>query len=86
MPGSIFIIQNDDTLVEMTHQPYAIEDHPQYFLERYPGLHLAFETICRIKPERQELLKAVCLIWYLLSDRMQTGGPDLFFGKLIDKP
>jgi len=38
MPGSIFIIQNYDTLVEMTHQPYATEDHLQRFLERYPEL------------------------------------------------
>ena len=30
------IIQNDDTLVEMTHQPYTTEDHLQRFLERYP--------------------------------------------------
>ncbi len=38
MPGSIFIIQNDHTLIEMTHQPYAQEDHLQRFLERYPAL------------------------------------------------
>ncbi len=38
MPGSIFIIQNYDTLVEMTHQSYATEDHLQRFLERYPEL------------------------------------------------
>ena len=38
MPGSIFIIQNDDPLVEMTHQPYTTEDHLQRFLERYPSL------------------------------------------------
>ena len=30
------IDQNDDTLVEMTHQPYTTEDHLQRFLERYP--------------------------------------------------
>ena len=38
MPGSIFIIQNDDTLVEMTHQPCSTEDHLQCFLEQYPSL------------------------------------------------
>ena len=37
MAGSIFIIQDDDTLVEMTQQPYEKEDHLQRFLERYPA-------------------------------------------------
>ncbi len=51
MSGSIFIIQNDDTLVEMTHQPYATEDHLQRFLERYPAL-LAGDQAAAAAPRR----------------------------------
>lgn len=51
MPGSIFIIQNDDTLVEMTEQAYAKEDHLQRLLERYPAL-LAGDQIDRAEPRR----------------------------------
>ena len=55
MPGSIFIIQNDDTLVEMTHQLYAKEDHLQSFLERYPAL-LAGDQVDTTAPRRWLLI------------------------------
>ncbi len=55
MPGSIFIIQNDDTLVEMTHQPYTTEDHLQRFLERYPSL-LAGDQVDAAAPRRWLLI------------------------------
>lgn len=38
MPGSIFIIQNDDILLERTRLPYATEDHLQLFLEMHSAL------------------------------------------------
>jgi len=59
MPGSIFIIQNDDTLVEMNHQPYATEDHLQSFLEQYPAL-LAGDQVDTATPRR----------WLLISREM----------------
>ncbi len=38
MMGSIFLIQDNDSLVEMNEEPYEKEDHLQSFLERYPTL------------------------------------------------
>jgi len=55
MPGSIFIIQNLDALVEMTHQPCAPEDHLQRFLERYPSL-LAGDQVDVLTPRRWLLI------------------------------
>jgi hypothetical protein len=55
VPESIFIIQKDDSLVEMTHQPYATEDHLQCFLERYPAL-LAGDQVDALTPRRWLLI------------------------------
>lgn len=55
MSGSMFIIQNDDTLIEMTEQPYTKEDHLQRFLERYPAL-LAGDQVDRMNPRRWLLI------------------------------
>ncbi len=63
MPGSIFIIQNDDTFVEMTHQPYEKEDHLQSFLERYPAL-LAGDQVDIATPRR----------WLLIAREMSIPG------------
>lgn len=51
MSGAIFIIQNDETLVEMTQRPYEKEDHLQRFLERYPAL-LAGDQVDTHEPRR----------------------------------
>jgi len=55
MSGSIFIIQNDDTLVSMMQQPYEKEEHLQRFLERYPEL-LAGDQIDSVNPRRWLLI------------------------------
>ncbi len=57
--GSIFLIQDNDSLVEMNEEPYEKEDHLQSFLERYPTL-LAGDQIDSEKPRR----------WLLISREM----------------
>ena len=57
--GSIFLIQDENTLVEMSEEPYEKEDHLQSFLEDYPTL-LAGDQIDSEKPRR----------WLLISREM----------------
>ncbi|HUV94467.1 MAG TPA: hypothetical protein VMX14_06505 [Anaerolineae bacterium] len=38
MTGGVFLIQDDDQLVEMTEQPYGSEDRLQELLAKYPNL------------------------------------------------
>lgn len=51
MPGSVFIIQDEDNLIEVTKQPYATENHLQRLLERYPAL-LAGDQMDAGEPRR----------------------------------
>lgn len=59
MMGSIFLIQDENTLVEMSEEPYEKEDHLQSFLEDYPTL-LAGDQVDSDKPRR----------WLLISREM----------------
>lgn len=59
MMGSIFLIQDENTLVEMSEEFYEKEDHLQSFLEDYPAL-LAGDQIDNEKPRR----------WLLISREM----------------
>jgi hypothetical protein len=51
MGGGIYLIDDDDRLVEMTEQAYDSEDQLQELLEKYPNL-LAGDQIDRATPRR----------------------------------
>ena len=51
MSGGIYLIQDNDRLVEMTEQAYATEDQLQELLEKYPNL-LAGDRIDRAAPRQ----------------------------------
>lgn len=55
MGGGIYLIQDNDQLVEMTEQPYDSEDQLQELLERYPNL-IAGDLIDRAVPRRWLLI------------------------------
>ncbi len=55
MGGGIYLIQDDDRLVEMTEQPYNSEDQLQELLETYPNL-IAGDQIDRATPRRWLLI------------------------------
>ncbi len=55
MSDGVFVLRDDDTLVEMTGQPYASEDRLQGLLAKYPDL-LAGEQIDSQKPRRWLLI------------------------------
>lgn len=61
MGGGIYLIQDNDQLVEMTEQAYDSEDQLQEFLETYPNL-LAGDDIDRGTPRR----------WLLVSREIGT--------------
>ena len=61
MGGGIYLIQDNDQLVEMTEQAYDSEDQLQEFLETYPNL-LAGDDIDRGIPRR----------WLLISREIVT--------------
>lgn len=61
MGGGIYLIQDNDQLVEMTEQAYDSEDQLQEFLETYPNL-LAGDDIDRGTPRR----------WLLISREIAT--------------
>jgi hypothetical protein len=63
MNGGIFLIQGDDSLVEMKEQPYDTEDVLQHLLAKYPNL-LAGDQMDEAAPRR----------WLLVSREM--GVPD----------
>ena len=63
MTGKIYLIQNDDSLLEMTEKPYANEDILQALLGKYPDL-LAGEQMNRAEPRR----------WLLISREMGVPG------------
>ena len=51
MKGGIFLVQNDDRLIEMTEHSYDSEDILQSLLEKHPNL-LAGDQINEIEPRR----------------------------------
>ncbi|MDJ1183599.1 hypothetical protein [Roseofilum casamattae] len=51
MGGGIYLIQDDDRLVEMTEQSYSSEERLQELIEKYPNL-LAGDRIDRATPRR----------------------------------
>lgn len=55
MGGGIYLIHDNDELVEMTEQAYDSEDQLQEFLETYPNL-LAGDDIDRVTPRRWLLI------------------------------
>ncbi|VXD25252.1 conserved hypothetical protein [Planktothrix serta PCC 8927] len=55
MGGGIYLIQDDDRLVEMMEQPYDSEDQIQELLETYPNL-LAGDEIDRVTSRRWLLI------------------------------
>ena len=55
MGGGIYLIQDNDQLVEMTEQPYESEERLQEMLEKYPNL-LAGDQIDRATPRRWLLI------------------------------
>ncbi|MGB3509826.1 MAG: hypothetical protein WBA93_11395 [Microcoleaceae cyanobacterium] len=55
MGGGIYLIHDNDQLVEMTEQAYESEDQLQEFLETYPNL-LAGDDIDRVTPRRWLLI------------------------------
>ncbi|MDY7023507.1 MAG: hypothetical protein SWJ54_19490, partial [Cyanobacteriota bacterium] len=55
MGGGIYLIQDDDRLVEMMEQAYDSEDQLQELLETYPNL-LAGDEIDRATPRRWLLI------------------------------
>ncbi|MBC6451933.1 MAG: hypothetical protein GDA43_00965 [Hormoscilla sp. SP5CHS1] len=55
MGGGIYLIQDNDQLVEMTEQPYESEERLQELLEKYPNL-LAGDQIDRATPRRWLLI------------------------------
>lgn len=66
MSGKIYLIQDDDTLLEMSERPYANEDILQALLGKYPDL-LAGEQMNSAEPRR----------WLLISREVGVPGePD----------
>lgn len=63
MSGKIYLIQDDDTLLEMNEKPYSNEDILQTLLEKYPDL-LAGEQMNREAPRR----------WLLISREVGVPG------------
>src|SRR6266850_2506365 len=61
MSGGVFLKRGDD-LIEMSEEPYALEDHLQELIERHPNL-LAGDQVSPDSPRR----------WLLLS--RETGVP-----------
>ena len=61
MGGGIYLIQDDDSLVEMTEQAYESEERLQELLEKYPNL-LAGDQIDRATPRQ----------WLLISREVTT--------------
>ena len=55
MGGGIYLIHDEDRLVEMTEQAYDSEDQLQELLEKYPNL-LAGDQIDRATPRRWLLI------------------------------
>lgn len=55
MSDGVFVLRDDDTLVEMTERPYASEDRLQELLAKYPDL-LAGEQIDTRKPRKWLLI------------------------------
>jgi len=51
MAGGIYLIQTDDSLVEMTEQPYDLEERLQILLADYPNI-LAGDQINSAAPRR----------------------------------
>ena len=51
MAGGIYLIQNDDSLVQMTEQPYDLEERLQILLADYPNI-LAGDQINSAAPRR----------------------------------
>jgi hypothetical protein len=70
MGGGIYLIQDNDQLVEMTEQAYDSEDRLQELLEKYPNL-LAGDQIDRATPRR----------WLLISREMSTSSDEEGNGK-----
>lgn len=62
MGGGIYLIQDDDRLVEMMEQPYDSEDQIQELLETYPNL-LAGDEIDRVQTRHGKSLRR----WLLIS-------------------
>lgn len=62
MGGGIYLIQDDDRLVEMMEQPYDSEDQIQELLETYPNL-LAGDEIDRLQTRHGKSLRR----WLLIS-------------------
>ncbi len=63
--GGIFLIQNDNSLVEMSEQPYLNEDELQRLLAKYPNL-LAGNQIDPVEPRR----------WLLITREMGVPGEE----------
>jgi len=55
MKSRIFLLQNDDNLIEMTEQPYNSEDILQSLLEKHPNL-LAGDQLNEAEPRRWLLI------------------------------
>lgn len=70
MGGGIYLIQDEDRLVEMTEQAYDSEDQLQELLEKYPNL-LAGDQIDRATPRR----------WLSISREMQVPAEEDGTGK-----
>ncbi|HBK24449.1 MAG TPA: hypothetical protein DDZ60_18700 [Planktothrix sp. UBA10369] len=62
MAGGIYLIQDDDRLVEMIEQPYDSEDQIQELLETYPNL-LAGDEIDRVQTSHGTSVRR----WLLIS-------------------
>jgi hypothetical protein len=65
MGGKIYLIQQDDTLQDLSEEPYASEDLLQALLEKYPDL-LAGDQIDEVVPRR----------WLLVSREMDVPGEE----------
>ncbi|BBO66910.1 hypothetical protein DSCA_08400 [Desulfosarcina alkanivorans] len=70
MTGGIFLINKDETLVEMTEQAYDSEDVLQAMLEKHPNL-LAGEQVDSDNPRR----------WLLISREMHVPGSEDTLGR-----
>ena len=65
MADKIFLISDDDTLTEMSHEPYVSEDLLQTLLEKYPDL-IPGDQINETEPRR----------WLLVSREVPVRGED----------
>ena len=70
MTGGVFLIQDDDQLVEMTEQPYGSEEKLQELVAKYPNL-LAGGQINPIAPRR----------WLLVSREVGVPGEEYGGGR-----